>query len=169
MKEKEVPILNDSTINLKENYQKNEKDFSSHYYVIKKKTDFWKKLVYPDQRFTLLYQIHKQYNHIKTQKMIQVVSSLGYSYWRIEDDVNHLLKCCNSCLQTTSKKSRKREIVAVNVSETHQRWSIDLFFFNGSIMLNVVDHHSRICSGRGSLSNKSSKIEQKLLKKSVKN
>jgi hypothetical protein len=101
--------------------------------------------LHPNERFEKILKIHEENHRAYRHTLLKVQESF---WWNgMSNDVKFVCQQCVECGMSSKKKSNYERIQAVTCKTSSYRFSMDLSFFNGSILFHLMNNFSRKVQG----------------------
>lgn len=91
-------------------------------------------------------KLHRQFAHASKEKLLNLVKNAGHPWCNNQNLKEEIKKVCNDCKTCTIyKKPPARPVVALpTASRFKDTVALDLKFYNGSILIHMIDHATRL-------------------------
>ena len=101
-------------------------------------------------KYEIALKLHRQFDHLLPERIIKLLNSAG-DLWKDDDELKSLIKKVSDECQICQvyRKTSPRPVVGLPMATTFQECvAMDLKFYNGNILLYLVNHTTRLSSSK---------------------
>ena len=101
-------------------------------------------------KYEITLKLHRQFDHLLPERIIKLLNS-AEDLWKDDDELKSLIKKVSDECQICQvyRKTSPRPVVGLPMATTFQECvAMDLKFYNGNILLYLVNHTTRLSSSK---------------------